>query len=146
MVYPEYEEYKRKYQFFLNRFNQILSKKEDMLMKTLPSAIRYDKDHVQSSPSSNVLDEYVIALDESQIDSELSKVKELIEDRGRLLDLKEKQLRDSGEINDRIYVMKYLDGYGIGKIAKVLNYSRSQVYRVLDKISKRCDKMRQNMC
>ena len=146
MVYPEYEEYKRKYQFFLNRFNQILSKKEDMLLKTLPSAIRYDKDHVQSSPSSNVLDEYVIALDESQIDSELAKVRELIEDRGRLLDLKEKQLRDSGEINDRIYVMKYLDGYGIGKIAKVLNYSRSQVYRVLDKISKRCDKMRQNMC
>ena len=146
MVYPEYEEYKRKYQYFLNRFNQILSRKEDMLMKTLPSAIRYDKDHVQSSPSSNVLDEYVIALDESQIDSELAKVKELIEDRGRLLDLKEKQLRDSAEINDKIYVMKYLDGYGIGKISKILNYSRSQVYRVLDKIQKRCDKMRQNLC
>ena len=141
MVYPEYEEYKRKYQYFLNRFNQILSRKEDMLMKTLPSAIRYDKDHVQSSPSSNVLDEYVIALDESQIDSELAKVKELIEDRGRLLDLKEKQLRDSQHINDRVYVMKYLEGYSVNRISKVLNYSRTQVYRILDEIKKRWDKM-----
>jgi len=141
MVYPEYEEYKRKYQYFLNRFNQILSRKEDMLMKTLPSAIRYDKDHVQSSPSSNVLDEYVIALDETQIDSELAKVKELIEDRGRLLDLKEKQLRDSQHINDRVYVMKYLEGYSVNRISKVLNYSRTQVYRILDEIKKRWDKM-----
>ena len=110
-------------------------------MKTLPSAIRYDKDHVQSSPSSNVLDEYVIALDESQIDSELAKVKELIEDRGRLLDLKEKQLRDSQHINDRVYVMKYLEGYSVNRISKVLNYSRTQVYRILDEIKKRWDKM-----
>ena len=59
-----------------------------------------------------------------------------------LLRLKEKELRSSPVISDKVYLYRYVDGYRIGKIACLINYSKSQVYRILKQIDKKCDKMR----
>ena len=146
MVYVDYEEYRNKYLAIQQQFNLVLSKKEAIFTKTLPSGIRYDKEHVQSSPSSCPLEDYVISLEEQKIDEDLKHLRQLMEDREKLLDSKEKELRKSPDKYDTIYRLKYLDGYGVNKISSMLNYSKSQVYRMLCQIQKRCDKMRQNMC
>ena len=142
MIYLDYEECKIKYAQLQIQFNQVLTEKERLFTRTLPNAIRYDKDHVQSSPDSNVLEDYVVALEESKIDESLGRLRQLLEDRERLLELKEKELRKSRDKDDKIYRFRFLDGYGINKIARTLNYSKSQVYRILSQIEKRCDKMR----
>ena len=144
MDYLEYERYRSKYNAMQERFAQILLEKERLFTNTLPSGIRYDKDKVQHSVDGNPLEEYVCQMDEKQIDETLDQMRKTIKDWEMLLEVKERELRKSLSMPDRIYTCRYLDGYGIGKIASSLNYSKSQVYRILRMIEKRCDKMRQN--
>ena len=63
------------------------------------------------------------------------------------MELNEKELRLSNDKADVVYCLKFVDGVGTTAIAKRLNYSKSQVYRVLDRIKieirkdgKKCDK------
>lgn len=134
MIYPEYEAYKERFIESQRIFSEALLEKEKLFTMTQPNAIRYDTDKVQVSPTGSVLESYIIALEQSGIDDKLKTVRQLFEDRERLLSLKEKELRRSRHIFDRIYTMKYLDNMSIKRIARVLNYSQSQVYRILHKI------------
>ena len=142
MTYLEFVSYKVKYDDLQERFAQILLEKERLFTKTLPNAIRYDREQVQCSVDGNPLEEYVVSLDEEKIDEKLSKLRESLKDWEILMDLREKELRKSHSIPDRIYVMRFIDGYGINRIANTINYSKSQVYRITRQIEKRCDKMR----
>ena len=116
MVYLEYETLKAKY-------------------RRVQEA--YDKDTVQSSPSADMLANYVISEEEKGIDEKLKSLKRLLKERRRLLMAKEEELRMSKNKSDIIYTLKYLDGFGVHKIANTLHYSVSQVYRTLEKIEKR---------
>lgn len=138
MVYLEYERVKMSCISTKNRFAHLLLEKERILTETLPNAIRYDKDNVQTSIEGNLLDNYVIEMDEKGIDKRLAKLRQSLKDWEILLEFMERRLRSSKEIPDRIYVMRHLDGYGIKRICKEINYSRSQIYRILDKIEKNC--------
>ena len=144
MIYLEYEEYRIRYNELQVQFNAVLTEKESLFTKTQPNAIRYDKEKVQSSFDGNVLEEYVITMDEKGLDNKLNWLRQCLEDREKLLDMKEKELRKSQDKQDKIYVYRFLDGYGINRISRSLNYSKSQIYRILSQIQKRCDKMRKN--
>lgn len=143
--YLEYESIKERYESFQNLFAKILLEKERLMTKTLPNAITYDGLKVQSSVDGNPLEEYVLSVEDEGLDLKLNRYRQALSDWRMLLDLKERELRESRESIDRVYVMRNLDGYSINRVAKVMSYSRSQVYRILGKISKRCDKMRQKM-
>lgn len=137
MIYPEYEAYKERFVESQKIFSEALHEKEKLFTMTQPNAIRYDRDKVQTTPSGSVLDRYVIALEESGIDEKIATVRQLFQDRACLLNLKEQELRQSRDRYDKIYVMKYLEGFSIGRIAKIMNYSRSQVYRILKNIERK---------
>lgn len=137
MIYPEYERCKFKYYAAQERFDAILTEQERLFTKTLPKAITYDRDRVQTSPSDTVLINYVIAKDDKGIDTQLKKVKRIMLDRKKLLEVKEEELRKSADITDRVYVMRYLEGYGVNKIVRILNYSKSHVYRIIEAIEKK---------
>ena len=141
--YLEYEGIKERYESFQQLFAKILLEKERLLTKTLPNAIRYDGLKVQSSIDGNPLEEYVLSVEDEELDLKLNRYRQSLSDWKFLLDLKEKELRESKSAIDKIYTMRAIDGYGINRIAKAMCYSRSQVYRILNKIEKRCDKMRQ---
>lgn len=146
MIYLEYEMYKIKYIESQEQFSMVLTEKERLLTKTMPSAIRYDKDKVQSSPTGNILEDYVVALEDEHIDEKLNQLRQILNDRKLLLEIKERELRQSQDMPDKVYVHRYIDGHGINRISRDLSYSKSQIYRILGQIEKRCDKMRKNMC
>ena len=137
MVYLEYETLKAKYRRVQEAYDNVLTEHERLFTRTLPKAITYDKDTVQSSPSADMLANYVISEEEKGIDDKLKSLKRLLKERRRLLMAKEEELRMSKNKSDIIYTLKYLDGFGVHKIANTLHYSVSQVYRTLEKIEKR---------
>ena len=141
--YLEYELIKERYNSFQALFAQVLLEKERLLTKTLPNAIRYDREHVLTSVDGNPLEDYMIAVEDEGLEAKLSHYRQGLKDWGILLSIKEDELRRSPEKIDRIYALKFIDGYNIGKVAKITSYSRSQVYRILKQIYKRCDTMRQ---
>ena len=152
MLYLEYEKAKASFSRAQMMFEDALLEKERLFTMTQPKAITYDKDTVQTSPSGDVLDRYVIALEDEKIEEKLRPFREYMLNSESLLDVKERELRKSVDVFDRIYVYRYLDGMGIKNIAKTLSFSKSQVYRKLQSIQRRtkkmwirCDNMRQEM-
>ena len=136
-VYIDYEIYKCKYLEIQAKYNEILTEKENLFTKTQPNAIRYDKLQIEGGKLvGNGFDEYLIAKEEDKIDERLTEARQLLEDRERLLKLKEKELRASKDKLDQIYCMRFVDNKRPYAIARALNYSESQIYRILDKIQK----------
>lgn len=139
-VFIDYELYKRKYLEIQVKYNEILTEKENLFTKTQPNAIRYDKMQVQGGTYGNGFDEYMIAKESAKIDERLIEARQLLEDRERLLKLKEKELRASKDKLDQIYCMRFVDNKRPYAIARSLNYSESQIYRILDKIQKEIER------
>lgn len=134
MVYPEYESCKAKVTELQEQFDKLVTEKERIFAKALPNAVRYDKENVQTSTNVNVQEEYVIALDEKQIDEKLEQARALLKDRTELLEMKKKKLFESQDLHDKVYRMRYVERFGIKKIARILYYSRTHIYRILDEI------------
>lgn len=137
MVFVEYEEYKLKYINTQSMFNSILMEQEELFTRTQPNAVRYDKDRVQSSPSNSQFDNYLTQKEKLRIDERLKEVKALIEEREFILQKKEEELRQSNDLIDMIYTLRYIDRMKVEKIAKRLNYSVAQIYRYLETIEKK---------
>ena len=144
-LYIQYERFKVRYLRIQRIYDSILSEKEEMFTRTQPKAITYDGDKVDVSHSGDALERYMEDLERSRISERLKAVKSILSDRGDLLRLKEEELRQSKTLNDKIYRMRYLEHRKIQNIAKVIGYSESQVYRLLQSIDERCEKMRKNL-
>lgn len=142
-LYLEYERIKTKYTALQEQFAKILLEKERLYTKTLPSAIRYDKEKVMSTVDGNPLEEFVINVEDKALDEKITRFRELLTDWAVLLETKERELRRSKDIFNKIYVLKYLDNYSVSRIAKILHYDRTQIYRKLKQMWKRCNKMQQ---
>lgn len=140
MLYLEYERAKANFRSAQVMFEEALLEKERLFTITQPKAITYDKDVIQTSPCGDVLDRYVIALEDEHIEEKLRPFRELVMNRESLLDVKERELRKSVDIFDRIYTYRYLDGMSIKGIAKILNFSKSQIYRKLQSIQRKIRK------
>lgn len=134
MIYLEYERYKAKYLEAQRWLNDVLTEQERLFTKTLPNAIRYDKVNVQVSVGTNNIEEYIIAMQEKGIDKRLEECKKILDDRSKLLKMKEEELRKSPDTIDKLYYFKFVDGLSPNQIAKTLNYSKAQVYRMLNQI------------
>lgn len=140
--YLEYEQTKDNLERAKKLFAKAILEKERLITKTMPSAITYDKDTVMSSRDDNPLESYIISSETKHVDELIAKYRQSLSDWSVLLEYQEKELRKSKDKYDIIYTMKCIDGMGINKIARIMNYSKSQVYRILKQIYRRCDDMR----
>ena len=140
MLYLEYERAKANFRSAQVMFEEALLEKERLFTITQPKAITYDKDVIQTSPCGDVLDRYVIALEDEHIEEKLRPFRELMMNRESLLDVKERELRKSADVFDKMYVYRFLEGMSIRGISKIMNYSRAQTYKKLQSIQKKIKK------
>lgn len=141
MVYLEYEEYKRKYHEIQKQYDRILLENEELFQRTQIQGIVYDREKVDGGKSSNVMESYMAEKDIRKIDERLAEIKVLLDGRKRLLDLKREELRDSKELVDKVYRMKYLDHMRVREISDKLCYSKTQLYRIVEKIDEEIAKI-----
>ena len=135
-IYLTYEEYKWNYYKVQKLYNEILEEKEKLFAKTQPKSIKFDKINVDGGNVSNSFDDYLIIKEKKQIDKRLNEIKIISEDRKKLLDAKEDELRKSKEWIDKIYVYKYIENLQVRKIIHLVPYEEAQVYRKLEEIKK----------
>ena len=131
-VYMDYERFRKEYIETQNKFDEILKEKELLFSKTQPKSPKWDK--VGSSGQQNPFEEYLILKEKRQIERRLAEAKTLLEDRKKLLMLKQQELMNSKNNVDKIYRMRYIEHINITRIAMSVNYSESQVYRILNNI------------
>lgn len=140
MIYVEYEAYKSKYYDTQKQYNDILNEKEKLFLMTQPRTMQYDGEPVKGGVHKNVFDEYLVIKEQKNIDQRLIEIKAILEDRERLLNLKEQELKNSTNIQDKIYVYRYFDRMKIYKISRMVGYSEAQVYRLLNIIKSNLNK------
>lgn len=143
MLYEEYEINKNKYYEAQKKYDDILSEKELLFAITQPKATSYDKEVVSGGSPSNAFDEYLIKKDKKQIDERLEEARSILEDRSKLLKLKEEELRLSNNPYDKIYYYKYVVNISPYKMKRYVGYEVSQIYRILRNIRKKLN-MTQN--
>ena len=136
MLYIQYNEFKIKYYNAQKDYDDILSEKERLFARTQPQATVYDKEKVNGGSPSNAFDEYLVEKEKKNIDNRLKEARSILEDRERLLKLKEEELRRSGDWHDKAYVYKYIEGLKVREIKFKMPYCRSQIYEILNKIRK----------
>ena len=135
MICVEYAVNLQEYREALNLYRDILREQEALFTQTQPKSFQYDFDKVQSMPS-NPLEAYMERKEARQIDERLKEAEKIINDRELLMVAKRNELINSHATHDLIYRYKYIDLISIDHIAEMLGYSKSQIYRVLNKINK----------
>ena len=136
MVYLEYERLKKKYLKAQVIYDQILSEKEVLFIRTQPKGLDAEKEKVKGTPQGNVFDDYLILKEAKKIDSRLEEAKRLMDERSELLETKEEELRHSKHIYDQIYTLRHIDRKKVWQISRRVNYSEAQVYRIMRKINR----------
>lgn len=136
MLYKEYEEYKTKYYEAQNKYDEILSEKETLFIKTQPAAVDTTKDVVSGGGTNNSFDTYLIAKEKKKIDERLEESRSILEDRERLLKLKKEELKLSKDWYDKVYYHKYIENLSVNEIKYKIPYCRSNIYEMLKKINK----------
>lgn len=131
MLYVVYEQYKTKLYNAQQDFDSILSEQEKLFSRTQPQSTDFSKEPVKGGVPSDKFYEYVREKQEKQIDLRLAEARSILNDRERLTKLKLEELMNSKNIYDRVYVCKYIEGLKNHQIAKKINYSEPQIYRIL---------------
>ena len=98
---------------------------------TQPKTMKYDGEPVKGGVHKNIFDEYLLLKEQKNIDQRLIEIKAILEDRENLLKLKEEELKNSSNIQDKIYVYRYINRMKIYKISRTVGYSEAQIYRLL---------------
>lgn len=144
--YLDYEYTKARYEAMQERFAKVLLEKERLFLQAIPGAIRYDKDKISSTPIGSPLEDFVVNVDTKELDIKISRLRRHLNDWGALLSIKENTLRKSTSLTDRVYVMRYLDGYGVNRMCRQLHYAKSRIYQILQGIENnlKCGKNRKN--
>ena len=135
-LYMEFVDYRAKYLEAQRQYDEILSEKQRLFDRTQPGSIRADKEKVTGGKNTNSFDDYLITKERNRIDERLAEVKKILKDREILLKQKEKELRESNILIDKIYCMRYLDGIKVYMIARMVNSSEMQVYRIINEINR----------
>jgi len=136
MLYIEYHEYRDKYYDAQKKYDEVLSEKEHLFAKTQPKATRYDKEIVSGGTPVNSFDEYLIEKEKKQIDERLEEAKSILDDRERLLKLKEEELRHSKDWIDIIYVYYYIEKLSMRKVSMRIPFSTTEISRKVEIIRK----------
>lgn len=113
MVYQEYERYKKKYYESQKHYEKMLNLKEHKVLKGI-----------------NIFD-----------NEQLDIAKTIMYDRKELLELKEKELRASPEMFDKVYVYRFLNKLKIYQIAMKTGYSERQICRYIKEMHKKIDEL-----
>lgn len=139
-LYLQYHNLNKEYKRAKREYEKALEKKALYLYSVLPGSTDFSKEKMAETVSDKFLN-YTIKI--AEIDKEIEVRRNLSDNLLYRTKLKGLELRDSKEVIDRIYVYYFIDRISVRKFCRLLNYSKSQVYRLIEEIEKKL-KMGQN--
>ena len=132
ILYIEYMQMRYSYNETITRLNALLDAQEAAFTRTLPKAIRYDLQRVNHTPYADLLEDYLMDIEE--IEEKIRSVRILLIERRENLDRIEEQLRKSKDLQDKIFVGRFIDGKSVTVLSRELSYSPERIYQILKQI------------
>lgn len=134
MIWEDYSSVQLEYRRAENRLRRLADQREELEVSLGPSAIRYDKDIVQTSREDHTT---AVLAKLADLDILIAQANETVRIREGILRRQRLILESSAEMHDRIYVMYFIRHYGVRRIARTVGYSRSQTYEILKQMKHR---------
>lgn len=135
MIYIEYYNQLKKYNQKKKELNDLIDREEELFSKTQPSGTDYNKTPVQGHDTKTLpMENYVIRMELEDIYNKKEQLKLMVQDRYHLLMQLKKELMESEDLEDKIFVLHYLKKYSYRKISRMIHYSKSNVGNILKKI------------
>lgn len=134
MVWEDYEAARRALKAALKNYEAVIAEQEELFRRTQPQAVRPDKERVSGGKNRDVFADYLAKKDHRKIDTRLKEAREICDARLDILHRIETALKASNDPADRVYRLRYLDRLRVRKIARLVNYSEAQVFRILKAI------------
>ncbi len=130
------EEYKK----VKKEFDKSLEKKSQLLYSIVPGSANFENELVKNNSNDKFIN-YTIKMEE--IDKEINVRRNLKDVLAYRLKLKEIELKKSDNILDKVYYLRIVERIKVRQICIKINYSKTQTYRILEEVRKKC-KMGQN--
>ena len=127
-----YYDQQQELQTALYRLETLKEKRQLYFNMTQPGTMDYSKDNVQGGVHKDLMTEYVIKIE--KIDEEISALESEIELLDKYLKKMEQCLRTMKDSTERIFVARYIDNKSVNEIMPIVNYSKSSIYRELQRI------------
>lgn len=131
MIYEEYEQIWSKIRKIEKELFELINKRDELFSMTQPKSSQFDKEVVDGKNPKNAMEEYVIQ--KEYLNEKINQLNQTLDDRYQILRRKREELRQSKHPYDKIYVYYHIEKLNIYKIMNLTNYSRSQIYKILDK-------------
>lgn len=139
-LFIEHYKLNEEYKEAKKEFEKALEKKSQLLYSVVPKSANFENELVKGSSSNKFLN-YTIKMEE--IDKEINVRRNLRDILAYRLKLKEIELKKSDNILDKVYYLKFVERMKVRQICIKINYSKTQTYRILEEVRKKC-KMGQN--
>ena len=127
-----YYDQQQELQTALYRLETLKEKRQLYFNMTQPGTMDYSKDNVQGGVHKDLMTEYVIKVE--KIDEEIRTLESEIELLDKYLKKMEQCLRTMKDSTERIFVARYIDNKSVNEIMPIVNYSKSSIYRELQRI------------
>lgn len=137
LKYINYYEQLKMYTNKYKELSDLIDREEELFSRTQPGGTDYNKTPVQGHDEKiTPMENYVIRMEHEDIYNKKEHLKAIVSDRYFLYIQAKKELLESEEIEDRIFIMYYINKYSYRKISRMIHYSKSNVGNILEKISK----------
>ena len=133
-LFIEHYKLNEEYKEAEKEFEKALAKKSQLMYSVLPKSANSEIELVKGSSSNKFLN-YTIKMEE--IDKEINVRRNLRDVLEYRLKLKEIELNNSSNILDKVYLLRYVDERKVRYICIKTNYSKTQIYRILEEIKKK---------
>jgi hypothetical protein len=130
-MWQEYQSAWTEYRRAESRLRCLADQREELEVSLGPSAIRYDKDIVQTSREDHTT---AVLAKLADIDLLIAQARETVMIRDDILKRERTILETSTDIHDRIYFLYFVRHLGVRRISREVAYSRSQIFKTLKKM------------
>lgn len=141
MIFEEYESTWEKIRKKEKKLIELINKREELFDKTQPQGTKYDKELVDGKNPKNIIEEYIIQ--KEYMNEKINQLNTTLDDMYQILKRKREELKLSRNLYDRIYYLNYIEKLNTQKIANMIGYDRTSIWRHLKRIEKitTCNKM-----
>lgn len=136
-MYIEYHELLKKYKNAEKNFNETLEEGSKLLLGVLPGATQAKEvivSNCNSSSDSKLID-YASKIDEiRQLINQSKNTRDML---NYELKKKLKQMKESGDVYDKIYIYRWIEHKSVYKFYRLLGYSVRQIYNYINEMKEK---------
>lgn len=136
-MYIEYHELLKKHKIAERNYNEALEEKSKLILAVLPKVTQVKEIMVSGShPSSDLkLLDYTSKIDE--VDKLINQSRNTRDMLNYELKKKLNQMKESGDVYDKIYIYRWIEHKSVYKFYRLLGYSVRQIYNYINEMKEK---------